>query len=247
MIERAFHLWSVLANMKYGSQVYMYVALNSVVSGPMNLAGGGTNGEPRSLRVYRNKWREMEGYPLSLPDTVCLRRHGVALTGEDIRSRMPTVPSDWVNQYLGIQLSELKQAVNQKIGPFGDRPQEAAVNWGPEGIMSYPIWFARHLYSLSLAGEVTSKERAIQWYLDNHHKDTLRISLETILKWRTNGVEPSEVEFVANLTRESTMDFLRHIARLKNVTYGEIPSDLLSTLEFLSLVCNSYGTNEGTS
>ncbi len=236
LIERSFRLWNAVAQITYGCQLYMYIAPHSVAGGPMNPAGEGTSGQPRSLRVYRGKWREMQGYPLSLPDTVCLTRYGVLLSGEDIRSELPPVPDTWAEQYLSIQISQLQRVVRQKVGPFGEESEAAAEAWGPEGIMSFPLWFARHLYSLEQRGEVTSKRRAAEWYLQHHRSGALATSLQTILRWRTEGTISNrcEVVYVASLMKECTMEFLHHVAAAKELTGEKLPTDLEMALEIMA-------------
>lgn len=55
--ERAVRLWRHLAEKPLGDLIYLYVAPVSLLSGPMNIAGGGTPGQPGSLCVYRQKSR----------------------------------------------------------------------------------------------------------------------------------------------------------------------------------------------
>ncbi len=86
---RALALWHHLAGEPLGDRIYLYVAPLRVLGGPMNDLGGGVPGQPRSLRVYRHKSRAMEGYPLSLPDTVSLARYGEVLLGRDVREELP--------------------------------------------------------------------------------------------------------------------------------------------------------------
>lgn len=124
--ERALYLWNHLAERPLGTLLYLYVAPMTVLGGPMNVAGGGVPGQPSSLRVYRHKARWMEGYPLSLPDTVSLRRYGAVLAGRDVRSDLPEVPDDWPVVYLRERLEQLIRAVSAQVGPYGPDVAKAA-------------------------------------------------------------------------------------------------------------------------
>jgi len=95
LADRAGRLWQHLAERPLGDLIYLHVAPCTVLGGPLSVAGGGVTGRPASLRMYRHKTRRMEGYPLSLPDTVNLRRHGAVLAGRDLRPGLPDVPEDW--------------------------------------------------------------------------------------------------------------------------------------------------------
>jgi hypothetical protein len=226
MAERAFTLWRRLAQMPCGELVYLYVAPLTVVSGPLRPEGGGVPGKPASLRVYRGKARAMEGYPLSLPDTVSLMQDGQLLYGTDVGDRLPRVGPDWAPRYLRVRLAQLRRAVEQGTGPFGPALLEAVGTWGPTGIMSHPLWFARHLYSLE-TGRILSKEAAIDWYLGRWPEGALADALRLIQGWRRSGIAPSrEVATVARLIRPALREFL-------GIVFGliDLPEPLGETLQ----------------
>ncbi len=106
----------------------------------------------------------MEGYPLSLPDTVSLRQYGTVLFGRDIRGELPPVPEDWPVRCLNTRLNQLIRAITDQVGPYGSDVNATAQAWGADGVMSEPLWCARQLYSL-MTGEMLAKEHAAHWYL----------------------------------------------------------------------------------
>jgi hypothetical protein len=234
LAERAVHLWNHFAQEPLGHLVYLYVAPRIVIGGPMTVGGGGVPGQPRSLRVYRHKSKQMEGYPLSLPDTVSLVRHGTLLSGQEIRGELPRVPDDWPRLYLRERLDQLNRAVSDQLGPYGPHIEATVRSWGADGIMSEPLWLARHLYSL-LTGEILAKEQAASWYLARGKAGALAESLRLILDWRTRGEAPeAEVLRVARLIRPATYEFLLEVVEWLGISGVSLPGELPSALKWVS-------------
>lgn len=237
--ERALYLWNHLAERPLGTLLYLYVAPMTVLGGPMNVAGGGVPGQPSSLRVYRHKARWMEGYPLSLPDTVSLRRYGAVLAGRDVRSDLPEVPDDWPVVYLRERLEQLIRAVSAQVGPYGPDVAKAAREWGAEGIMTEPLWCARHLYSV-MAGDMLSKEDAAAWYIERFGGGPLAEALTLILGWRELGSAPdAEVVRVAGLVQRGAHQFLGRVAEQLGMPVAEMPPELAPALAWVHMKLTS--------
>lgn len=229
--EQAVHLWKHLAQQPLGDAVYLYVAPKTAAGGPMNNAGGGVAGQPRSLRVYRHKSRAMEGYPLSLPDTVSLRRYGVVLWGQDLRSDLPPIPEDWPLVYLHTRVTQLLQAVSSQAHlPLPDATARAKA-LGADGAMSEPLWCARQLYSL-MTGEMLAKEHAAAWYLKRCQEGPLAEALRLIINWRERGEAPEgEIVQAVSLIRPAIHEFLQQALDCLGVGEPDLPPELPSALE----------------
>lgn len=226
--EQAVHLWKSLSENPFGDLIYLYVAPKTVIGGPMNIGGGGVTGQPRSLRVYRHKSRAMEGYPLSLPDTISLRKYGVALWGQDLRDSLPACPDEWALAYLKTRVAQLLQAVSANA-PTPDLHARAKA-MGAEGAMSEPLWCARQLYSL-ITGEMLAKEHAAEWYLGGHQDGALAEALRIIRKWRKLGEAPEvEIVQVVGLVRPAIHEFLERAMEHLGVGDSLLPPELHAAL-----------------
>lgn len=224
MEERANALWQSLAGEPFGDLIYLYVAPRRTMAGPLNPAGGGVTGGPRSVRIYRHMHKAMEGYPLSLPDTVSLVRYGVPLVGRLEPEALPAVPADWPVLFMRPFLQSVLGAVERGAGPYGTGALAERVAWGPEGTASHPIWFARHLYSLH-TGEMIPKPHAMAWYLGRRPVGALADALWLALGWRERGGAPeAEVSALASLVRPALREFLAEALPLAGLGEPD-PSD----------------------
>lgn len=229
--RRAWALWEELAGRPHGKLAYLYVAPLAAAGGPMNPAGGGLPGGPRSIRVYRLKRRAMAGYPLSLPDTVALARYGQTLYGQEMLTLLPPIPTDWAAEYLSIRLGQHLAGAQRGAPPFGPDPEQAAAALGPGGLMAEVQWMARHLYSLT-SGELLAKEHAAYWYMGRGREGALAQVTALVQGWRERGeAPPVQVLAVSRLMEPALREFLAEALALCGVPDAALPTGSVGALE----------------
>ncbi len=123
-------------------------------------------------------------------------------------------------------------AVSRQVGPYGGEMEAAVRAWGPEGIMSEPLWCARQFFSLR-SGDILLKEDAADWYR-SYGEGPLAEALRLVVGWRQRGEAPAaEVLRVAGLIRPATHEFLRRVAEWKGMPVQSLPPDLLDALHWV--------------